>query len=86
MDMNLRKLFKACPYCGKRDKLMLTSRQAFEELQKENGGAAVGLECVRCWATMYEHTHAEKSYYKRVAMLAEKWNTRTEEEEEDDDE
>lgn len=84
MDMDVRKLFKACPFCGRRDKLLLTSLKAFTELQEENGGAAVGVECVNCWASMYEHTHKEKSYYKRVAMLAQKWNTRAKEEESDE--
>lgn len=68
-------LFDPCPFCGGLH-FRLTPMKTFHKLQEQNGDACIGIECVDCYANMYEHTHKEKSYYKRVRILARKWNTR----------
>ena len=81
MSRNLIGKFKPCPICGRDGSLVLLSKDSFEELQNNNGYAAVNLECVRCNIEMWEFTFDERNYDLRVDYLADKWNKRFAEEE-----
>lgn len=66
---------KPCPFCGNK-KFDVTREKIFYELQGETGSASVRLTCWDCQTDMWEHTWAEKDYYKRVELLVKKWNRR----------
>ena len=68
---------KSCPFCGGTE-LVIDSRELFEELQSKNGDACISVDCKTpgCYAHMFEHTHDEHDYDKRVELLVEKWNRR----------
>ena len=72
---------KPCPFCGG-TKLEIDSREFFEKLQAENGEACMSIECKtpNCYAQMFDHTHEESDYDKRMERLVDKWNRRTEHE------
>lgn len=67
--------FKPCPFCGN-TKFDITPDITFYELQVESGSASVRMTCHECNADMWEHSWGEHDYYKRVHMLANKWNRR----------
>lgn len=68
--------FKACPFCGRADKVVVLGKQWFYELQGENDTAAMVVKCERCNAEIWEHTTSEKNYEKRVELVRKKWNKR----------
>lgn len=67
-----------CPFCGRNITFdNLTSESNFYEVQGRYGRACIGLRCGSpCHTEMYEHTHSERSYWRRVKMLITKWNKR----------
>ena len=71
---------KPCPICGRTDALCVGSRKRYEGLYKENGGAALALNCKRCdlQLSVYDHVEKDPSYEGMRAALIAKWNTRKE--------
>lgn len=66
---------KPCPFCGNTT-LEVTPKNQFYELQGEYGSACIAIRCWTCSVDMYDHTRTETDYYKRVQILAKKWNRR----------
>ena len=68
--------FDPCPFCGS-DPVLMT-REFYDKLFAENGGAMLNVECKNCNAQMavYSYEDGDSSYDERVAMLARRWNTR----------
>jgi hypothetical protein len=71
-----------CPICGRTDALCIGSRERYESLYKENGGAALVIDCKRCDLKLstYDHLEKDPGYYAMRAALIAKWNTRKENE------
>lgn len=68
--------FKPCPFCGKIETLKIDAEAQFYELQGKHGSAALSIECTKCRAQMWEHSHSVHNYGTRVRMLRKRWNTR----------
>ena len=71
-----------CPICGRTDALCIGSRERYESLYKENGGAVLTINCKRCnlQLSTYDHIEKDPSYPAMRAALITKWNTRKENE------
>ena len=67
---------KSCPFCGRKDKLVFTSRNVFEQLVNENGAAAFLISCNRCNVNLFEHDWECNDYKERKESAIIKWNTR----------
>ena len=69
-----------CPICGRTDALCIGSRERYERLYEENGGAALAINCKRCnlQLSTYDHVEKDPSYPAMRAALIAKWNTRKE--------
>lgn len=78
-DENIECL-KPCPFCGKIDKLTITSKSDFQNLYCENGYATINLKCERCSLNLYEHEYTGSKYEVKVRKLVKKWNKRKGEE------
>ena len=82
---------KACPICGKVDRLEITPVDRFLrcwESSKETlgkHGATISIKCWRCSLELYEHEYNGKDYNKKVAILLNVWNRMPREKEEGDD-
>lgn len=74
--IEVKEILKPCPFCGKKDGLVLPERETYEELVRENGKACISLSCRHCNLDMYEHTHSIADYGTRLGLLIAKWNNR----------
>lgn len=66
---------KPCPFCGNTH-LIVTDKDSFDELCKENGKSLVDIECNVCNTRMYMYSVPNNNYWLGVGMLIAKWNTR----------
>jgi hypothetical protein len=68
--------FRACPCCGKADKLEVTSERLYQMVRadSDNGEAPVSVRCQRCSLELWDHSYAFKDYDSRISMLRLKWN------------
>lgn len=71
---------KPCPFCGKTNELVITSKSSFQDLYCEHGSAAISIECERCSLNLYELRYAGSKYDVKVEKLIKKWNERKGEE------
>lgn len=76
-DADMVKLFRPCPFCGGHN-LDLMTRDFFYELSRDDSQRShlVRVECKTCRVTMWDNTYKVRSYYKRIKLLADKWNRR----------
>ena len=71
--------FKACPFCGARKDLRITSEETYNELVAEHGSACISLDC-ECGAKMYQFSGGECVKYSAIkTALRKKWNERKKE-------
>lgn len=70
------KILKPCPFCGKKDRLVLPKRETYEELVSKTGSACISLACKNCNLEIYEHTHSILNFGTRLGLLIAKWNIR----------
>lgn len=70
---------KPCPFCGG-EKMNITKRNDFYELQGMYGSVAMKIRCCTCDVEMWEHSRSEHDYRKRVGQAVAKWNRRAENE------
>lgn len=69
---------KPCPFCGKDDKILISSAQTFQKLYCEYGSATIHLDCTRCGLSLYEHSYHGSHYAVKAKRLIKKWNNRKE--------
>lgn len=75
-----------CPICGKDDRVeVLTSKNTYETLYKEEGSACISIRCWRCALELYDHTpFGIDQYEQKKNVLIARWNNMPRKENEDD--
>lgn len=70
---------EACPFCGKRDRLVITTKKYHTELVEKNGDAMISIECKRCDLELKEFDRMNCNDYDVLRWaLIKYWNTRKE--------
>lgn len=69
--------FRPCPFCGRED-FEVDDEKFFNDLQagSEDGKCCIRILC-RCGAIFYDYTYDEHDYHKRIEILKNKWNRRS---------
>ena len=65
-------MFNKCLLCG--EEVDVETREAFEKLFKENGGACLCVRCLNCHIMVHNHEDNNTNYMKRLIDLANVWN------------
>ena len=65
-----------CPLCGESDQILVTPKDRYDRLYKENKGACVGIECWRCHLSIHGYSVEQdnQSYEFVRATAVHKWN------------
>lgn len=63
-----------CPLCGSIKRIYVFTKGGYTELFKENGHAAIDMECMNCYIQLWEMNDEIKDYDEKVAALLKKWN------------
>lgn len=65
-----------CPLCGESDLIWITDKNNYDTNYQKNGGACVGIQCVRCGLEIYGYSsECEYNSYEYVrSQASHKWN------------
>jgi len=65
-----------CPLCGEFDSIWVTDKDNYDHNYKQNNGACVGINCVRCGLEIYAYSveHERNSYEYIRSQASHKWN------------
>ena len=70
---------KPCPFCGSNERLSITTRETFDKLVAENGGALISIVCHNCDLEFKDFDRENINDYDLVkTRLLRNWNKRKE--------
>lgn len=75
--MTVYELFggKCCPLCEQTDKVVIETKEFYDEVVEENGSAVLTIECKRCNLSLDDYDRGNEGDYAAAReRVVEKWN------------